>query len=339
MGALDAVAKVLSEAGSPLHYNEITGRAIASGLWKSSGKTPHATINAQISTEIASRGENARFERVAPGTYALRNGHPPADAADRPTADAQPGTSHISFTDAAERILNEYGDKAPMHYREIAEKALKLGLVKTEGKTPQATLYAQVITEIQRRRKRGERGRFVMHGKGFIGLTRWMATGLAFQIDQQNAQVRKALRDRLGKMPPAEFEALIASLLIKIGFDNVEVTGRSGDGGIDVRGTMVTGEVIRTRMAVQVKRWKNNVQAPTVQQVRGSLGTHDQGLIITTSDFSKGARDEAARANTIPVALMNGEQLVTLLVEHDIGVTKTPHVLLELNAEAVEASE
>ena len=66
------------------------------------------------------------------------------------------------------------------------------------------------------------------------------------------------------------------------------VTAKSGDGGIDVRGTMVTGDVIRTRMAVQVKRWKNNVQAPTVQQVRGSLGTHDQGFIITTSDFSTG---------------------------------------------------
>ncbi len=52
---------------------------------------------------------------------------------------------------------------------------------------------------------------------------------------------------------------------------------------------MVTGDVVRTRMAVQVKRWKANVQAPAVQQVRGSLGAHEQGLIITTSDFSKGA--------------------------------------------------
>jgi restriction system protein len=56
---------------------------------------------------------------------------------------------------------------------------------------------------------------------------------------------------------------------------------------------MVTGDVIRTRMAVQVKRWKANVQSPTFQQVRGSLGAHEQGLIITTSDFSKGARAEA----------------------------------------------
>ena len=64
----------------------------------------------------------------------------------------------------------------------IAEKALELGLVATAGKTPEATLYAQVLTEIQRRSRRGDTPRFVKHGKGYIGLSRWMAIGLAFQI-------------------------------------------------------------------------------------------------------------------------------------------------------------
>jgi len=83
-------------------------------------------------------------------------------------------------------------------------------------------------------------------------------------------------------------------------------------------------------MAVQVKRWKRNVQAPVVQQVRGSLGAHEQGLIITTSDFSTGVRKEAARPDAIPVGLMNGEQLVLLLAEHEIGVTRRSHYLLSL---------
>jgi len=92
--------------------------------------------------------------------------------------------------------------------------------------------------------------------------------------------------------------------------------------------------VIRTRMAVQVKKWKKNVQAPVVQQVRGSLGTHEQGLIITTSDFSPGARQEAARPDAVhTVALMNGEQLVVLLVENGIGVVRRSHDLIELNQE------
>jgi len=83
-------------------------------------------------------------------------------------------------------------------------------------------------------------------------------------------------------------------------------------------------------MAVQVKRWQANVQAPVVQQVRGSLGAHEQGLIITTSDFAKGAREEASRPDATPVALMNGEQLVKLLVENDIGIRRTPADLIEL---------
>jgi restriction system protein len=83
-------------------------------------------------------------------------------------------------------------------------------------------------------------------------------------------------------------------------------------------------------MAVQAKRWAHNVQAPTVQQVRGALGVHDLGLIITTSDFSPGARIEARRENAAPVALMNGTDLVSLLVEHQIGVRRTNADLLEL---------
>src|SRR5262249_775706 len=130
---------------------------------------------------------------------------------------------------------------------------------------------------------------------------------------------------------PGAFEDLIGALLAKIGFEDVQVTARSGDGGIDVRGTLVVGSVIRTSMAIQAKRWKNNVQAPIIQQVRGSLGTHEQGLIITTSDFSEGARKEAERSNAVPVALMNGEQLVALLVENELGIRRASYDLIELD--------
>jgi restriction system protein len=92
-------------------------------------------------------------------------------------------------------------------------------------------------------------------------------------------------------------------------------------------------------MAVQVKRWKDNVHAPTVQQVRGSLGTHEQGLIITTGAFSLGARKEAVRADAAPVGLMNGQQLINLLLEHEIGVQKTSLDLFELAPNEHSASD
>ena len=69
---------------------------------------------------------------------------------------------------------------------------------------------------------------------------------------------------------------------------------------------------------------------PLGHRVRGSLGAHEQGLIITTSDFGKGARTEAERPDAVPVALMNGEQLVKLLVENDIGIRRTATDLIEL---------
>ena len=129
---------------------------------------------------------------------------------------------------------------------------------------------------------------------------------------------------------PKAFEELVGEVLVALGFEEVRVTPLGGDGGVDVRGTLVVGEVVRIRMAVQAKRWKGNVGAPVVQQVRGSLGAHEQGLIITTSDFSRSARKEATRADAAPVALMNGDQLAALLAEKEVGVLRDRYDLFSL---------
>jgi restriction system protein len=331
--ALDAARQVLTQEGGPLHYKEITHRALASRCWQPSGKTPEATLNAQLAVNIKKLGDASPFRRVRPGVFALAGAPIPADMTPaKPKTPAASKGKTFSFTDAAEQVLKRFGNRQPMHYRDITAKALAENMLTTSGLTPDATMYAQIIQESQRRTRRGERQRFERYGKGMVGLSIWHGEGLALQIEQHNRDTRKKLHKQLKEMPFADFEELIGLLLAKIGFDQVEVTESRGDGGIDVRGTLVVGDVIRTRMAVQVKRWKANVQAPTVQQVRGSLGAHEQGLIITTSDFSKGARAEAERPDAIPVALMNGEQLVGLLVENQIGVARKPHELFELGS-------
>jgi len=81
-----------------------------------------------------------------------------------------------------------------------------------------------------------------------------MGRGLAFQIEQHNKKIRQVLRKRLLNMNWDELEELIARLLAEMGFEDIKVTSRSKDGGIDVRGTLVVGNVIRTRMAIQVER-------------------------------------------------------------------------------------
>ena len=369
MNARDAAAQALAQVGEPLGYRDLTEQILAAGLWETNGATPEATINAQLSMDILTHGSGSRFQRTAKGVFALRrwglseyvaashrnghNGHEEASVdvveenvalAARPApmrltsvAPEAPEVEPLSFTDAAEQVLDLYGNQQPMHYRAITKQALDLGLLETAGKTPEATLYASVLQEMARQTKRGETPRFLKVGRGLLSLSRWQRQGLADQIERHNAEVRAQLLTRLKGMQPDAFEALIGQLLAALGFDEVEVTRRSGDGGIDVRGTLVVGDVIRIRMAVQVKRWQHNVQAPTVQQVRGALGAHDQGLIITTSDYGPGAHKEASRPNAVKVALMNGEQLVALLVEHGIGVQRAAYDLIELGPSGDDA--
>ncbi len=338
MNTLEAAFKILQDATEPLHYQEITKRILAAKLWKTHGKTPDATINARLAVDIKKKGAASAFRRTSGGTYTINSSRATATphqadllrSEESPLYMRQPAVGEtLSFTDAAERILDAVGGK-PVHYLDITRHALEHRMLDTSGKTPEATMYAQILTEVKRRQRRGEQQRFMILGKGMISSAKWQAKGLAFQVEEANKKARKDLLKSVKAMHPGEFEDLVGRLLAAIGFEEVEVTSRSNDGGIDVRGTLVVGDVIRTRLAVQVKRWKHNIQSPVIQQVRGSLGSHEQGLVITTSDFSKGAREEAERANTTPVGLLNGEQLVALLVENEIGVSKTPLQLIQL---------
>ena len=333
MTVKEATIQVLQAEGKPLHTKVLTDLILSRGLWQTSGKTPAATIEARLATDIKHNGKSSPFVRVAPRTYGLRDLGAVPTTKSKKTKSPKTRTKTLSFTNAAEKVLAQFGDRKPMHYRAITEKALDLNLLNTEGKTPEATMYAQILTEINRSRKRGKQPRFVQHGKGYVSLSQWMGRGLAFEIEKHNREVCKKLHKQLFSLKPAEFEELIAQLLAETGFEELEVTKQSSDGGIDVRGLLVVGEVIKIRMAVQAKRWKkgNNIQKPIVQQVRGSLGAHEQGLIITTSDFSPGARKEALRPDAVPVALMNGEELVALLSEHKIGIAIQTHNLLELS--------
>ena len=317
MKAIEAAAIVLNDADGPLHYRELTERMLARKLWTTEGKTPWDTVRAQLAEDIKVRGSASRFVRAGPGMLALST---------------TVALDSLSFADAAEWVLNQSTDQQPLHYTEITQRALKRGLLRTEGRTPAATMYSGILTEIRRNEARGDSPRFVRHGAGLFGLAAWLPVGVAQLIEEKNREVRRALLDRARAASPADFENLVGELLAAMGFAGVEVTSSSGDGGIDVRGTLVVGDAVRIRMAVQAKRWKSNVQKPVIQQVRGSLGAHEQGLIITTSDFSQGAKDEAERPDASPVALMSGEQLAALLAERQIGARVTSYELYKLDA-------
>ena len=317
-------------------YRDITSRIRSTNGWTTKGIAPWESVSARLAVDVK-RGSASRFVRTGPGMFGLNAGFNAASAAQLRTPRRRPPPSHpvasegvISFTDAAERVLRESGGREPMHYARITELALARGLIRTEGSTPAATMYSVILQERGRRDARGEPQRFVQHRRGLVGLAAWVPRGLAASIEQHNADVRRTLLERLRASSPKDFEELVGEVLVALGFEEVSVTPLGGDGGVDVRGTLIVGEVVRIRMAVQAKRWNGNVGAPVVQQVRGSLGAHEQGLIITTSDFSRNAREEALRVDAAPVALMNGEQLAALLAEKEVGVQRDRYDLFSL---------
>ena len=312
MNCLNACKDVLRSSTKPLTPKEIYSEIKKRGIWQTNGKTPWQTISAQIYTDLKKNGGSSEFIKASPLEFGIRGIHSPSV----PKIDA------ISFLDSAERILHANNGK-PMHYKKITQNALKLKLIKTEGKTPEATMNAQLVTDIKKVRADGKPSRFVKYGKGMYGLTSWeKSDSLINQIVKHNLEIRKKLRNRLMEMKPDKFEEVIGMLLPEMGFESVEVTSLHNDGGIDVRGVFQLAGSLRINMAVQVKRWKHNVQRNVVQAFRGSLTTHEQGIIITTSDFSKGAKEESEHTGKTPIALINGEDLLGLLIKYNIFIKK-----------------
>lgn len=240
----------------------------------------------------------------------------------------------MSYVDAAEAVLRKHSPGAPLHYRGITQLAIDDGVVAPTGATPEASLNAAITQDIKRREAKGLAQRFKSFGQGRYGLAT-PADPLGGAIDHHNADVRQRLRDALTVMDPRAFEHLIGQLLESIGFEGVEVTRYSGDGGIDVLATLTVEGVTDVRTAVQVKRWAKKVTAKTVRELRGGLGPHQRGLIITLSDYTPDAKVEASASDRAPISLIAGQRLLSLLIDNGIGVTSRRVAILELDEAAL----
>jgi Restriction endonuclease len=129
------------------------------------------------------------------------------------------------------------------------------------------------------------------------------------------------LLDLILNMSPDAFERLTKRLLRESGFSQVEVTGKSGDGGIDGKGIYKIGGLIGFNVMFQCKRWKNQVPSSEIRDFRGALqGRADKGLFVTTSTFSRDAIKEATRDGATPIDLLDGQQLVDKLKELKLGL-------------------
>ena len=159
---------------------ELATKLMQRKLWVTQGKTPWNTVSAAIYSDINKLGSESRFMKMGRGKFVL---NPHMIVVSSCTISQELVVSHqdtpfLSFTDCAEKVLSEYGDRKPMHYRDIVNKAIKKGWLKTAGQTPEATMRSKISSEIQRREQQGRSSRFQRLGDGMIGLTAWQVSGL-----------------------------------------------------------------------------------------------------------------------------------------------------------------
>jgi restriction system protein len=129
------------------------------------------------------------------------------------------------------------------------------------------------------------------------------------------------LLDVLKSLPPYGFELICGRLLREHGFEEVEVTQRSRDGGIDGYGLLRLSAFVSLRVAFQAKRYKDVVSRSAVGEFRNALlGRAEKGVFITTGRFTQDAETEATRDGVVPIELIDGEQLVELFHDKLIGV-------------------
>lgn len=141
------------------------------------------------------------------------------------------------------------------------------------------------------------------------------------------------LLEALLKLPPDAFERLCRLLLREAGFSRTQVTGRSGDGGIDGLGVYRVS-LVSFQVFFQAKRWRASVGPKEVRDFRGAMaGRGEKGLLITTSTFTTDAKAEANRDGAPPVDLVDGATLCDLLVLHRIGVTVTERTVLDVQVD------
>lgn len=135
-------------------------------------------------------------------------------------------------------------------------------------------------------------------------------------------------------MKPDAFERLCQRVLRESGFIQVEITGKSGDGGIDGHGVLKLGKLLSFHVHFQCKRYKDTVPSSVIRDFRGAMvGRADKGIIITTGTFSRDARLEARRDGAPPLDLVDGTDLIYMLKDFRMGINVRDKIVEELTVD------
>jgi restriction system protein len=139
------------------------------------------------------------------------------------------------------------------------------------------------------------------------------------EIQPQNHRTK--LLTLIKTLPPAGFERLSQRLLREAGFQQVHVTGKSGDGGIDGVGILQVNPFVSFNILFQCKRYQGAVTPSQIRDFRGAMmGRADKGIIITTGTFTLEAKKEARRDGVPPIELVDGEALIQMFQQLELGL-------------------
>ncbi len=206
-----------------------------------------------------------------------------------------------------------------------------------------AALYDRLINLIDRGLISRSGMMYTITDKGIAYLQKYAGQIPGRAVTSKQTEIQKLARsisqealdqlsNYLSKMDPYKFEHLVQSLLEEMGYSNVVVTAPSNDKGVDVVADIELG-ISSVREVVQVKRMSGSINRVILDQLRGSLHRFKamRGTIITIGTFSAGAKTAALEQGAAPITLIDGDKLLDLLTQYQIGISKKAIEFIEFD--------
>ena len=177
-------------------------------------------------------------------------------------------SENLTYLEIAYKILSEEPKLKQIHYRDLARKAFEFELIESDDLIVAGNIASAINSDIRKSKSQGTQSRFISFGKGLYGLLEHEPRGIFADIRNKNQEVKKQLLEALHAMHPSKFEELVGEILRNLGFEKVQITGKTGDGGIDVTGELIVADIIRSNVSVQVKRWRKKILKKKKKKLR-----------------------------------------------------------------------
>jgi len=243
------------------------------------------------------------------------------------------GFRSVPLADAAYEVLRTQGDGRPVHYRQIADMAVKRRLVRPDAPDVWRALRAAMLQESRDRQGQGLRPRIRHHGNGLFALaTRRLEPELMTaekELTGKQAELRAltriALRRRLGRLPPTAFEHLLRVLLESVGY--TELANIKRGEGVTYYGAVLARGALPVRVLIGIRAGEGDLGRKAVGELRVGvrLKQFEEGLLIGVGRLGTDGLGEARQGLAVggaAISVIDGDALADLLIRHGVGVLK-----------------